>query len=145
MVSEASDSRPIDSIDIASVAEALDDAGSSMGRWYDPDTGTVAVGDYGGDPLDQNGEPVDEDDHGYAAIESTGSHEAYQDMVDFADAHADRPFSATLTPTWPSRRGDVSWTRRSRRRANVAASTSSRLRSRSGGTTSSRRSTPEKR
>lgn len=88
-MSDARRTRRIDTIDVSTVATALDDAGTSMSWWYDPNTGTVAIGEYGG-------EPVDDDDHGYAAIEAVGSHEAYEDMVDFADVQADRRLAAEL-------------------------------------------------
>ena len=67
-----------------------------MGWWYDPDTGTVAVGEIGGQPFGESGDPIEDDDHEFVAIDAAGSHEGYQDMVDFAEAVGDRTISDAL-------------------------------------------------
>lgn len=78
------------------IATALDDGGLSNGWWYDADTGMVAIGELGGEPFDENGDPQTDEDHGLVPIDPAGSKQGYQDMVDFVEAVGDRVMSERL-------------------------------------------------
>ncbi len=81
--------RRLDDIDIAGVAEALDDNSDEIRWWYDPATGHVEPGVGDDSLLDVDGDEDDPDERGLVAIEPIGSRQAYQDMIVFADAVAD--------------------------------------------------------
>ncbi len=77
--------RPVAAIDVAGVAEALEDGDRDTTWWYDPATGQVEMGV---SPwiADDFGEDDDPSERGLMPIESEGSRAAYTDMVDFADS-----------------------------------------------------------
>jgi hypothetical protein len=90
-VSDRSERRPLDTIDVRGVAEALDDGDRETTWWYDPATGEVepGVADWMADSLDDDDDD-DPDERGLVRIESHGSRPAYDDMVMFAAAVGDR-------------------------------------------------------
>jgi hypothetical protein len=88
-VSSRPDRRPIDSIDVRGVAEALGDGDRDATWWYDPSTGQVELG-VSEWIADEFGDDDDPEDRGLVPIESSGSRAAYADMVTFASAVGDR-------------------------------------------------------
>ena len=82
--------------------------------YLDPATGEVWPAFEGGDPLGPDGEPVDVEETDWIALGGASSHEAYQDMEDFARAVGDQRASqrllAALDGPRPFRRfGDAAW------------------------------------
>lgn len=89
MVDEPSGPRPIDSVDVRGVAEALDDGDRDTTWWYDPSSGQVEMGvsEWLAAEFDHDDEP---EDRGLVPIEPYGSRAGYEDMATFASAVSDR-------------------------------------------------------
>lgn len=80
--------RSIADIDLAGLAEALSDNNVETSWWYDPTNGQVEIAF----PYSYIMDADDEDDpyeRGLVPIDSIGSHDAYRDMVEFAQSVAD--------------------------------------------------------
>lgn len=76
-------------VNLASLAEALDDHGDMTAWWFDPATGEAELymADGWGDSEVDEDHP---DERGCVRVETFGSRDAYEVMVDFADAVGDR-------------------------------------------------------
>lgn len=76
---------PLEALDLAAIAEALDDHDDLTQWWFDPATGETIPA------MDEfvSGEPDDLDTTGLVAFETRSSRAAYLDRVDFARAVAD--------------------------------------------------------
>lgn len=88
-------------IDVAGVAEALDDSDWEAKWWYDPSTGQVEMG-----PSQWIAADLDDDDpleRGLVRIEPLGPSDAYADMTDFAEAVGDRRAADLLQRALPGR------------------------------------------
>jgi hypothetical protein len=89
-----SEQRPLDTVDVRSVAEALDDGDPDTVWWYDPSTGQVELG-VAEALADEFGDDDEPGERGLVPIESHRSRAAYEDMVRFASAVGD-PRAADL-------------------------------------------------
>lgn len=81
--------RPLDTVDVHSVAEALDEGDRDTVWWYDPSTGQVELG-VSEWMVDEFGDDDEPEERGLVPIESHRSRAAYEDMVRFASAVSDR-------------------------------------------------------
>ena len=105
--------RPWSDHDISELATWVDSRDFGV-AYLDPATGEVWPAFEGGDPLGPDGEPVDVEETDWIALGGASSHEAYQDMEDFARAVGDQRASqrllAALDGPRPFRRfGDAAW------------------------------------
>jgi len=89
VVDPSSELRPLDGVDVRSVAEALDDVDRDTTWWYDPTTGQVEPG-VSEEIATEFGDDDEPGERGLVPIESQGSGAAYGDMVTFASAVSDR-------------------------------------------------------
>lgn len=89
--------RRVADIDVAGVAEALDDNSADTHWWYDPTTGRVEPGLADHLLLDVDEIENDQRERGLVFIGPSGSRPAYLDMVDFAHAVGDVQASELLT------------------------------------------------
>lgn len=94
--------RLLAAVDVAGVAEALDDSDWEAKWWYDPSTGQVEMGlsERIAADFDEDDDPME---RGLVSIDSLGSREAYADMTDFADAVGDRRAADLLQRALPGR------------------------------------------
>ncbi len=75
------------SVDLSELAMAMNS--SDIDGYLDPASGEIYLG-FGGELLDDDGEPMEEIPDGWIWIEHTPTHEAYEDMVAFAQALPER-------------------------------------------------------
>ncbi len=87
--------RAVTDIDVAGVADALDNASGDIRWWYEPATGRVEP-DVTDNHLDDLADEGDRD-HEMLLVESLGSRDSYRDMVDFANAVGDPRAAQLLT------------------------------------------------
>lgn len=87
--------RQIVDIDVAGLAEALDDGGDITNWWYDPSNGQIEMTLADDDVMMDLDEGDDPYERGLVAIEAVGSRPAYIDMVEFTASIAD-PQAADL-------------------------------------------------
>ncbi len=82
------ENRPLSTYDLSELATWVDSQ-DYQAAWLDPATGEVWPAFDGGPPLDENEEEIDLDETDWVPIGGAGSHAAYQDMEDFAEAVSD--------------------------------------------------------
>ena len=89
--------RRVADIDVAGVAEALNDNSADTQWWYDPANGRVEPSIANDFLLDLNGNDDDQRERGLVFVEPSGPRPAYQDMADFAATVGDVRASELLT------------------------------------------------
>jgi hypothetical protein len=87
--------RPVSTVDLASLGEALGDSGHETRWWYDPESGQVEMSMPDWDDFDDQ-DANTPSERGLLPIDPIYSRAAYDDMVDFAESVADAHASDLL-------------------------------------------------